>query len=341
MAAITIVVPAFDEATNLSTLHERLRIVASGLCGYNFEFLFVDDGSTDNTAQVLSALHACDSRVKALRLSRNFGSHAACLAGLIQTRGDVVAFLAADLQDPPELIPEMLARIEEGFDVVMAVRNQRQDGWLTMRLANIYHRLMRRYAIPNWPVHGADVFMFTRQVAETVIRWHQKNTSIFAQLMWVGFRQASVPYTRERRLSGRSKWTFARKLKLLIDSFVSFSFSPLRAISYSGMIFSALGLAYAAFVVIKKLVYGVSVEGWASLMVVLLVVSGFQLLMLGVIGEYLWRVADEVRGAPSFVIHSRLGMDDPGLPTPDQWVPDRAQARGEPHEESVLERRAR
>src|SRR5215510_1179162 len=138
--------------------------------------------------------------------------------------------------------------------------------------------------------------------------------------MWVGFQQASIPYIRERRQSGRSKWTFARKVKLLIDSFVSFSFSPLRAISYSGMVFSALSLAYAGFIVAKKLAYGVPVQGWASLMVVLLVVSGFQLLMLGVIGEYLWRVADEVRGAPSFVVHARLGIEDQDRHVSDQWL---------------------
>src|SRR5215467_9948829 len=128
MATITIVIPAYNEALNLPVLHERMRIVASGLSGYNFEFLFVDDGSVDNTAEVLSILRARDSRVKGLRLSRNFGSHAACLAGLIESRGDVIGFLAADLQDPPELIPEMLAKLEQGFDVVSAVRNQRDDG---------------------------------------------------------------------------------------------------------------------------------------------------------------------------------------------------------------------
>ena len=341
MAQVTIVIPAYNEALNLPTLHERLRVVAAGLRAYEFEFLFVDDGSTDRTTEVLSHLRGRDSRVRALRFSRNFGSHAACLAGLMAASGDVMVILAADLQDPPELIPEMLGKVEEGFEVVLAVRSQRDDGWLTVRLANIYHRLMRRYAIPDWPLQGADVFMLTRQVAETVIRWRQKNTSIFAQLLSVGFRQASVLYTRERRRSGRSKWTLARKIKLLIDSFVSFSFSPLRAISYSGMVFSALGLGYAGFIVVKKLVYGLPVQGWASLMVVLLVVSGFQLLMLGVIGEYLWRVADEVRGAPSFIIHSRLGIGNSDQPHADRWVPNTVQLRAEETEESMLERRLR
>jgi polyisoprenyl-phosphate glycosyltransferase len=341
MLTISVIIPAYNEAANIPVLCERLSAVAATMPGYRLEFLFVDDGSKDATPETVAKLHLRDSRVKGVRFSRNFGSHAAGLAGLMEAKGDVMVILAADLQDPPELLPDMLAKIEQGFDVVAAVRNQRDDSWLTVRLANTYHRLMRRYAIPNWPVHGADVFMFTRQVAETVIRWRQKNTSIFAQLVWVGFRQASVPYIRDRRQSGRSKWTFARKVKLLIDSFVSFSFSPLRAISYSGMVFSALGLAYAAFIVAKKLVYGVPVQGWASLMVVLLVVSGFQLLMLGVIGEYLWRVADEVRGAPSFVIHSRLGMNDPDGAVADQWVRDMAQSRGEEPEESTLERRLR
>src|SRR5207248_487013 len=216
MPRITVLIPAFNEAPNLVALYGRLSAVAAGLRGNEFEFLFVDDGSTDATPEILAELYARDARVKALQFSRNFGSHAACLAGLMESTGDIIVFLSADLQDPPELLPEMLERIAAGFDVVMAVRRQRHDKWLAVRLANTYHRLMRRYAIPTWPARGADFFM-------------------------------------------------------------------------------------------KKSVYGVPVQGWASLMVVLLVVSGFQLLMLGVIGEYLWRIADEVRGAPAFVIQSRLG----------------------------------
>ena len=307
MPRITVLIPAFNEAPNLVALYGRLSAVAAGLRGNEFEFLFVDDGSTDATPEILAELYARDARVKALQFSRNFGSHAACLAGLMESTGDIIVFLSADLQDPPELLPEMLERIAAGFDVVMAVRRQRHDKWLAVRLANTYHRLMRRYAIPTWPARGADFFMITRAVGETVIRWRQKNTSIFAQLLWVGFRQTSILYNREQRQYGRSKWTLARKVKLLIDSFVSFSFFPLRVISYAGILFSGLGLGYALFIILKKSVYGVPVQGWASLMVVLLVVSGFQLLMLGVIGEYLWRIADEVRGAPAFVIQSRLG----------------------------------
>jgi len=341
MARLTIVIPAYNEAPNLLPLYERLSAVASGLRGKEFEFLVVDDGSTDGTPGVLAEIHARDPRVKALRLSRNFGSHAACLAGLMDATGDIIAFLSADLQDPPELLPQMLIRIADGFDVVMAVRSQRKDKWLTVRLANTYNRLMRRYAIPTWPAHGADFFMITRAVGETVIRWRQKNTSIFAQLLWVGFRQTSILYERQRRQYGRSKWTFGRKLKLLIDSFVSFSFFPLRVISYAGMAFSGLGLGYASFIIVKKALYGVPVQGWASLMVVLLVVSGFQLLMLGVIGEYLWRVADEVRGAPAFVIQSRLGTAAQSRLGSGGWQAEGAASKREEPEGIVVERRLR
>lgn len=309
MTKVSVIIPVFNEAANLAVLHERLSGMAAAVRDCRFEFLFVDDGSSDETPAILSRMREIDERVKVIRFSRNFGSHAACLAGLIEAQGDYIGFLAADLQDPPGLIPEMLGKMQEGFDVVFAVRNQREDPWLTIMLASAYHRLMRRYAIPTWPVRGADVFMISRAVRDVIARWRQKNTSVFAQILWVGFRQASLSYNRQQRYSGCSKWSLAKKMKLLADSFVSFSFTPIRLISYAGAGLGTAGFGYAAFIIFNKLVNGAPVLGWASLMVVLLLVSGFQLLTLGVIGEYLWRVADEVRGTPPFVVESRLGID--------------------------------
>lgn len=319
MPQVTVIVPAYNEAANLPALHERLANVAAGIKGYEFEFLFVDDGSTDGTPVVLSRLRMLDARVRALRFSRNFGSHAACLAGLMNAQGDLAVILAADLQDPPEMLQEMLARMEEGFDVVLAVRSQREDPWVTVKLANLYHRLMRRYAIPTWPLHGADVIMIRRPVRNVVVQWHQKNTSIFAQILWSGFRQTSIFYDKQRRHAGRSKWTLRKKIKLLVDSFVSFSFSPVRLISYSGMGLSVVGFAYAVFIVLNKLFFSQPIPGWSSLMIVLLLVSGFQLLMLGVIGEYLWRALDEVRGTPPFVVQSRLGFEVQEQEVEESW----------------------
>lgn len=316
MALVTVIIPVYNEDANLAALHERLSATAAAVRAHDFEFIFVDDGSADQTPQELAILRARDSRVKAVRFSRNFGSHAACLAGLTEAQGDLMLIMAADLQDPPELMPQLLAKIEEGFDVVLAVRDQRQDSWPTVKFANLYHRLMRRYAIRTWPPHGADVVMMRRPVRDALIRWRQKNTSIFAQLLWLGFRRTSVFYNKARRHAGQSKWSLAKKVKLFVDSFVSFSFTPIRMISYAGMLVSVCGFAYALLIVLNRLFYGKPIPGWSSLMVALLLLSGFQMLMLGVIGEYLWRVADDVRGSPAFVIQSRLGMEFPDL---DNW----------------------
>ena len=309
MALITVIIPTYNEEANLTALYESLCAVAAELERHEFEFLFVDDGSKDSTPEILTALRVRDSRVKALRFSRNFGSHAACLAGLMEAQGNIIVILAADLQDPPHLIPQMLARMEGGSDVILAVRDQREDSWLTVKLANLYHRLMRRYAIPSWPPHGADVVMLRRPVRDVLVRWRQKNTSIFAQMLWAGFRQGTLFYNKQRRHAGISKWSLGKKVKLFVDSFVSFSFTPIRLISYSGMALATCGFAYAFFVVLNRLFYSRPIPGWSSLMVVLLFVSGVQLLMLGIIGEYLWRVADEIRGAPPFVVQSRLGIE--------------------------------
>jgi len=310
MSLISVIVPVYNEAANLRPLYERLSSVASRLLDCEFEFLFVDDGSSDESARELAVLRNRDKRVKAIHFARNFGSHAACLAGLTYARGDIAMILAADLQDPPELIPRLLAKIKEGFDLVFAAREGRQDSWVTIRLANIYHLLMRRYAIPNWPEKGADVVMLRRPVRDVLIRWQQKNTSLFAQMLWTGFQQAQIYYSKEPRRAGKSKWSLRKKIKLFVDSFVSFSFAPIRFISYGGFVLSALGFGYAAFIIFNKILFNRAIAGWSSLMVVLLLVSGFQLLTLGVIGEYLWRVADEVRGAPPFLVRAVMGMEE-------------------------------
>lgn len=315
MPLVSIVVPAYNESANLLPLYERLVAVTSALQGYEFEFLFVDDGSSDNTPFQIASLRVLDSRVRGLVLSRNFGSHAACLAGVSDARGEYVMLMAADLQDPPELIPRMLAEMEKEADVVLAIRNRRKDPWLTIQFANAYHRLMRRYAVPTWPATGADVVMMRRAVCNAILRWKQKNTSLFAQVMWTGFRQATITYDRQERHAGRSKWTLKKKLKLFVDSFVAFSFSPIRFISYSGFLVSTIGFAYALFVAVNKMVIGQPIPGWSSLMIVLLLVSGFQLLMLGVIGEYLWRIADDVRGSPAFIVQSRIEDESPAETT--------------------------
>ncbi len=337
MTLVSVIIPAYNEQPNLLALHERLCQVAGAVADHQFEFLFVDDGSSDPTPEILASLRARDFRVKALRFSRNFGSHAACLAGLLHAKGDLLVILAADLQDPPELIPQMLEKVAEGFDVVLAVRSQREDPWLTVQLADLYHRLMRRYAIPTWPARGADVVMMRRPVRDVVVSWPLKNTSLFGQVLWAGFRQTSIYYAKQRRQAGRSKWSLGKKIKLFVDSFVSFSFAPIRFISYAGMALFFVGSSYAAFIAARKLFFGRPVPGWTSLMVVLLLVSGLQFLMLGVIGEYLWRIVDQVRGTPPFVIQSRLGIEVSDQVEREFWKEEVSAVR----EESIVEGRSR
>ena len=305
---LSIVIPLLNEEQNLRPLHQRLAAVASTL-DRDVEFIFVDDGSSDRSAAVLKELGAEDSRVRSLSLSRNFGSHGAILAGFSYARGDHAVILTADLQDPPELLPELLARCEAGYDVVWGSREQRDDPWLTVVFSEMYNRLMRRVALPNWPQHGFDFVVVSRRVIEVITSRQERNTSLFGQILWAGFPQTSVPYTRSARRSGKSKWTLSKKIKLAIDSFASFSYVPVRLISVLGFPFAVCGAAYATFVLTMRFTHGVTITGWASLMVVLLVVGGTQLVMLGIIGEYLWRTFDETRGRPPFIISEATGFE--------------------------------
>jgi dolichol-phosphate mannosyltransferase len=306
---LSVIVPLLNEAENLEALHGRLSEVA-GKLDRDVEFVFVDDGSTDGSFDKLLELRSRDARVCPIRLARNFGSHGACLAGFSQARGDHAVILAADLQDPPELLIDLVAAAEKGHDVVWANRESREDPAITLLFAGMYNRMMRRIALPNWPERGFDFVLLSRRVLSVVLARRERNTSLFGQILWAGFPQTSVSYNRMARRAGRSKWTFAKKLKLAIDSFVGFSYVPIRVISAAGLVFACVGAAYAAFVVFRRLTAGVPVEGWTSLMVVVLILGGVQLLMLGVLGEYLWRTLDETRGRPPFIVSDAVGFEE-------------------------------
>lgn len=307
MSLITIVIPVYNEEENLPIVHERLRQYASGL-RHDFEFVFVDDGSSDGSFAILKALAKQDGRVKIVQFSRNFGSHAACFAGLLNARGDACAFLSADLQDPPEMLDEFIGEWERGSEVVIGVR---EWGAGSSRIfQKIYYRLVRRFALSNMPEGGTDVFLIDRKVVDAVTAMGEKNTSVFGLILWSGFNQTVLQYRKQERQRGVSKWTLGKKIKLFIDTFVSFSYFPIRTISVVGMAFALLGFVYALIVVANRLFRSVPVEGWTSLMVVVLVVSGVQLIMIGMLGEYLWRSFDESRKRPQFIIKDTIGLDD-------------------------------
>ena len=306
-AVISVITPAYNEAENLPELHARLHTVLD-LLGVEWEWLVVDDHSTDSTWEVLRGLADRDHRVRSLRFSRNFGSHMAVACALQNVEGDAAALIAADLQDPPETLPLLIEHWGAGNDVVWAVRQERQGASFSTKLfASMYYGLMRRVALPNMPSQGADFLLMDRKVIDAYNAIPEKNSSLLAMVLWMGFQQTSIEYVKRPRHAGHSKWTLAKKLKLLVDSIVSFSYVPIRAMSYIGLTMAALGFAYAAGVAVgRALGWVVAGTGFAALMTVLLVGQGLILTVLGVLGEYLWRTFDEARGRPRYIVEDAI-----------------------------------
>jgi dolichol-phosphate mannosyltransferase len=307
---ISIITPCFREAENLPVLYQRIKDTLAAT-DFDWEVVVVDDHSPDNTFEVAAALAGQDPRVRAVRLARNSGSHMACACGIELARGDAGLVMAADLQDPPEVLPEILARWRAGDQVVWACRRQREGvGFLGRAFSSFYYRLLARL-VPNQtlPPQGADFFLLDRKVMDALSRCHESNFSILALILWLGFRQGQISYDKQARLHGRSSWSFARKVRLVIDSVISFSHFPLRLISIFGLIVAFVGFLYAIYVAGSYLIVRVPVEGWASLMVVTLVLAGTQMIMLGVIGEYVWRTLHESRRRPRYNIERAVAAD--------------------------------
>ena len=310
-ALISLVVPVFNEEANLRRFHEAVSLVVRDIPGCDWEFVFVDDGSRDQSFAVIEDLRARDARVNGLRFARNFGSHVAIAAGMEHCRGDCAVIMAADLQDPPEALPEFVARWREGFDIVWGARTGREEGILRRGLMRMFYAAVRRFAIPGYPKGGTGSFcLATRKVIDTFRTCTERNRLTFGLIAWSGFRQTEVAYHRPPRTAGTSSWTAGRLVKSAIDTFVSFSFLPIRAMSYFGLFVSAVSFLFGAYVLVNKLAFGTIVEGWTSVMLAVLFLGGVQLTMIGVLGEYLWRILDEARGRPLYVIDRTLGLDD-------------------------------
>jgi len=302
---LSVIIPCFYNELNLPATFETLLINEKNFPeGTIFEYIFVDDGSGDATLKLLVEFRMkYIDKVKIVKLSGNFGSHNALLAGLSYATGDCTVLLAADLQDPPELIPQMFEYWRKGIKLVIAHRQDRNEGIGQKIFSGIFHLLMRRYALPNVPAGGFDLMLFDKQLREKVLNMQEKNTHLMYLLVWLRYEYVCIPYTRRKREVGRSRWTFSKKVKLLVDSFVSFSFLPLRLISVLGLILGLGALGYSLLIIgLKILGVGNVVSGWTSLMVVLLFVSSFQMIALGILGEYIWRALDAARKRPPYIV---------------------------------------
>jgi polyisoprenyl-phosphate glycosyltransferase len=305
---VSFVFPVFDEEGNLPELRRRLEDVFRGNPAYRFEIFLVDDHSRDRTADLCREWARADSRVRYLRFSRNFGSHAACRAGLERARGDAAIVLAADLQDPPEEAPRLLDAWRGGARVVWAVRMEREGETLSRRISGgIYWWVMRNVVGVAHPPAGADFFLVDRRVIEILRGIRERNASLLALICWSGFRQAEIGYVKRARTAGRSGWTLRKKVTFFIDSVAGFSLFPVRALSLLGVATATAGTAYSVVLVWLRLRGAITAPGWTTLMVISLIGFGIVMVMVGILGEYLWRALDEVRGRPGYVVEEEAG----------------------------------
>ena len=307
MKTLSIVVPVYFNEENLPETAPRLLALKRDLPDYRLELVFVDDGSGDDSLRVLLQLRdQFPDEIKVISLTRNFGSMAAIQAGLKETTGHCVGIIAADLQDPPELFIDMVRLWESGVRAVYAVRSEREDSWLTTRLANAYYWLIRKFAIPGYPRGGFDFLLIDRQVVNDLNTIEEKNTNVMSLIYWLGYRCEFLPYVRREREIGESRWTFSKKVKLFIDSFVAFSYAPVRILSLIGLVFSAAAFLYGLFVFVAWVSGRINVEGWTAIIILLALTAGLQMMMLGVLGEYLWRILDEARRRPNYLVERRF-----------------------------------
>ena len=304
---ISVVTPAYNEAENLGVLYRRLCATLDAM-GVDWEWVVVDDHSQDATFATIGRIAERDPRVRGVRFARNFGAHTALTCGLHLARGECVAALAADLQDPPEVIPTLFTQWKAGMQVVWAARQQRAgETATTIGFSRLYHWVMRNVVgMKEMAATGADFFLIDRTVVDAFSSFSESNASILALLTWMGFRQTTVGYDKEARLHGRSGWTLKKKLKLAVDSVTSFSYVPIRFMSYLGFVVGIAGFLYAGQVVVNFM-RGNPIEGWSSLIIVVLLIGGVQMVMMGVLGEYLWRALDESRRRPRYLIEATTG----------------------------------
>ena len=308
---ISVVVPLYGEASNLDYLFERLEAVLARL-GDSYEIVCIDDGSDDETVQGLKAHRLRNPNIKIVALSRNFGKELALTAGIDYACGGAVVPIDADLQDPPELIEALVAKWREGYDVVYARRRSRQgESWLKRATANAFYRVMEHMSKVPIPRDTGDFRLLDRRVVDVLKQLPERTRFMKGLFAWVGYRQAEVVYDREPRYSGETKWNYWRLWNFAIDGIVSFSVAPLRIWSYVGITFALISFLYGSFLFIRTLIYGNNVPGYASVMVAILFLGGVQMMSLGVLGEYLGRVYEEVKGRPLYLVRDTYGMDRP------------------------------
>lgn len=305
MNKLSIVIPVYYNEDTLMLLYQDMKEKILGKLE-SYELVFVDDGSGDRSWEVMKTIHALDPNVKLLHLSRNFGEHAALLAGLCACTGDCAVTKQADLQEDSSLILEMYERWKKGFRVVLAIRRSRDENPVKVFFANLYYFMIRKFVNKDMPAGGCDCYLIDRKVIEVLRLLDEKNSSLTLQVMWSGFRTDKVYFDRKNREIGKSRWTLAKKVKLAMDSMMSFSYVPIRLMTYVGFLFDIFAIVMLISVLIEYFTKQVPLIGWSSLMCVILFSSGLILTMLGILGEYLWRTLDASRKRPPYIVEEEI-----------------------------------
>ncbi|HEX2055429.1 MAG TPA: glycosyltransferase [Nitrospiraceae bacterium] len=297
---LSIVIPVFNEAENIDALHSRLSMVLQDM-RLEYEIVYVDDGSHDQSPILLNRLADRDAHVVVVELARNFGHQVAISAGLEHSRGQAVCIMDADLQDPPEVLPKFLEKWQDGAEVVYAIRTLRKEWWGKRLAYAAFYRLLQRVANIKIPLDAGDFCIMDRCVVDQLVQMPERNRFVRGIRSWIGFRQVGVPYERHSRHAGRPKYTFRKLIYLALDGLISFSHMPLRIITLLGIAVSLFSFAVALFYIVKKLALGVGIPGFTTLVVSIFFLAGIQLMTIGVIGEYIGRISDEVKRRPLYV----------------------------------------
>jgi polyisoprenyl-phosphate glycosyltransferase len=303
MKLITILVPAYNEEDVLDKLYQRLKSVIEQIPIYEFEILFINDGSKDRTLEIIKDLRSNDKKISFVDLSRNFGKEVAMSAGFDYAKGDAVIILDADLQDPPELIPEMIKYWEEGYDDVYAKRRNREgETWLKKWTASRFYKILQKTTKIPIQENTGDFRLLDRRCIESLKRIRESQRYTKGMFSWIGFNKKEILFDRDPRAAGETKWNYWKLTELAVEGITSFTTFPLRISSYIGFIISLSAFIYMGWIIFKTLVFGESVAGYPSMMVIILFLGGIQLLSLGIIGEYLGRIFNETKQRPLYFV---------------------------------------
>ena len=306
---VSIIIPMYNESENVKYFLDELYESFENNDRFNVELVFVDDGSTDDTVEKLKSSENKKFSTQIIRLSKNWGSHAAIRAGITKAKGNITTFLTADLQDPPSVILRLYENLKKGFDIVWAQRKTSKSNFAENFFSGLYAYLIKKWAFSNFPGRGFDIVMFSYKVKEELNRNIEGNSSIYLQILSLGFTQNYIEFDKRERKTGKSKWTLSKKIKLFIDSFVAFSYAPIRFVTYSGIGFSILGFIWTIYIVIRTIVVNDLNPGWPALMAILMIGFGITNISLGIIAEYLWRTLDSTRNRPVFIIDEAVEIN--------------------------------